>query len=209
MPDLSFTPNIPARFALGSTIPGTNGRGQCVYQLQDGRDLLVTPELSRSIESLGLTPGEPFWICCYWSGKADEKAAWNVWLDPAAEKARAASEIAPEGPIVMGEDLTSVLRASIDQVQRRRKAPVRAAASASAVEEKGTGTYGPRIVPMVQPSPGKIPLNVAVRELVGIVAAALQQHGEQWSDAARQDLVSTCVIQMGKQGYLTLWERDN
>jgi hypothetical protein len=53
-----------------------------------------------------------------------------------------------------------------------------------------------------------IPLNVAFREITRFVAAELKAAGEQWSDEARQDFVSTVIIQAQKQKLLGPWERD-
>jgi len=58
------------------------------------------------------------------------------------------------------------------------------------------------------PPPLKIPLNLAVAEAVRMVVQALKESGEQWSDAARQDLVSTVLIAAQKEGWIAPWQRE-
>jgi hypothetical protein len=41
------------------------------------------------------------------------------------------------------------------------------------------------------------------------VTAELKQTGEQWSDQARQDMISTVLISASNSGLLSLWERNN
>ena len=36
----------------------------------------------------------------------------------------------------------------------------------------------------------------------------MRETGEQWSDAARQDLVSTVLITAQREGWLALWKRE-
>jgi hypothetical protein len=42
--------------------------------------------------------------------------------------------------------------------------------------------------------------DVALRRILRTTLAALKDAGEQWSDAARQDLVSTLMIQAARDG---------
>ena len=56
--------------------------------------------------------------------------------------------------------------------------------------------------------PQRIPYNVAFREIVQFVITELKQSGEQWSDQARQDLVSTVLIGASRQNLLDVWERQ-
>jgi hypothetical protein len=55
--------------------------------------------------------------------------------------------------------------------------------------------------------PPRIPYNVAFREVLSFVTAELKQTGEQWSDQARQDMISTVLISASNSGLLSLWER--
>ena len=85
------------------------------------------------------------------------------------------------------------------------------AASIEAVNAERNGTQlhfpglGPVLVtPASQPAPpappkrppfgGRVPYDVALRQIVAVVVRNLSECGEQWSDGARQDLVSTLFI---------------
>ena len=57
------------------------------------------------------------------------------------------------------------------------------------------------------PVPIKIPLNIAFREILAFCTQELRAAHEQWSDSARQDLVSTLLIQAAREGWCTIWER--
>jgi hypothetical protein len=46
-----------------------------------------------------------------------------------------------------------------------------------------------------------------VGEVVKFVTSGLRDAGEQWSDASKQDLVSTVIIAAAKMGLLGVWER--
>jgi hypothetical protein len=50
-------------------------------------------------------------------------------------------------------------------------------------------------------------LCVAFRETVQFVTAELKAAGEQWSDQAKQDMVSTVLIAASKSGLVGVWER--
>jgi hypothetical protein len=73
--------------------------------------------------------------------------------------------------------------------------PVTAAGSHSN-EVNGTSNRGPFV---------KIPLNLAVIDAVRMVQFAMRETGEQWSDGARQDLVSTILITAQREGWVSPW----
>jgi len=98
-------------------------------------------------------------------------------------------------------------------VRQIRRQPQRETEPVETVE-LGTGTHGPAPQRAPRPVraaattlPGRVPYNVAFREVVQFVSAGLKDTGEQWSDQARQDLVSTVLISAAKAGLLCLWER--
>ena len=72
--------------------------------------------------------------------------------------------------------------------------------------DRGTGTFGPAPLPQSL-RPPRIPYNVAFREVLHFVTAELHEAGEQWTDQARQDMVSTVLISASNNGLLSLWER--
>ena len=49
----------------------------------------------------------------------------------------------------------------------------------------------------------KVGYDVALRRILRVTIAELKTAGEQWSDAARQDLVSTLMIQAARDGVIT------
>ena len=51
--------------------------------------------------------------------------------------------------------------------------------------------------------PVKVGYDVALRRILCVAIAELKTAGEQWSDAARQDLVSTLIIQAARDGVIT------
>jgi hypothetical protein len=51
--------------------------------------------------------------------------------------------------------------------------------------------------------PIKVGYDVALRRILRTTIAELKTAGEQWSDAARQDLVSTLMIQAARDGVIT------
>jgi len=207
---IELRPNEPQEMALAGEISPCklpNGLG-CLYTLADGRILHLGESVARSVADLQLKPGETFRVCLHQKGSG--LPYWSVWLSPETERARAAAE-AP--------DLAEQLSASLELVGRRRRS------AETAVPARGflaaTGTDGAAAVPAASSKPaiaavsgsrcrseGPIPYNVAFREIVGLVARELAAAGEQWSDQARQDAVSTLFIAAGKAGWLGLWERE-
>ena len=47
----------------------------------------------------------------------------------------------------------------------------------------------------------------AVVDAVRMVQAAMKECNEQWSDQARQDLVSTILIGAQREGWIQCWKR--
>jgi hypothetical protein len=47
-----------------------------------------------------------------------------------------------------------------------------------------------------------MPMDRAVVAAVKMVQAAMVETGEQWSDDSRQDLASTVLIQMAREGWI-------
>ncbi|HUD75727.1 MAG TPA: hypothetical protein VMQ76_11700 [Terracidiphilus sp.] len=103
--------------------------------------------------------------------------------------------------------------------QRRPKVETMPAPAEIAIHgeaQQGTGTYGPAPKILTAPiparlpamaRPGRVPYNVAFREIVGFVISELKASGEQWTDQSRQGLVSTVIISASRQGLLDIWER--
>lgn len=207
---VEFSPNEPQEFTLKRdsrpyTLPNQAGS---LYTLSDGRILHLSPVCAQAIADLRLGPNESFRVCLHQKGNG--LPYWSAWLSPETEKARAAAE-APE--------LERQLAESISIVRGRRRSPETAVLERA--DLPATGTEGaalpaisrkPAIAAVAgdrRGKPGPIPYNVAFREIVKLVASELLQAGEQWSDQARQDAVSTLFIAAGKAGWLGLWERED
>ncbi len=197
-----FESNIPQELTLDPDsrpvkLPGASG---WLYSSSDGRLLHLGPSVADSLRLLGLKPGESFRICLH--ERVPELPFWSVWLSPETEKARAIDEL-------QAEPLETKLAASLAFF------PGPVAETSDVRSLRPTGTEGPRPKPAIaavasgkRKAAGAIPYNVAFRELVTLVASELKAAGEQWSDQARQDAVSTLFIAAQKAGFLTVWERD-
>lgn len=193
--EVIFTPNVPQTLALHSVEGELDDRYNRVhYTTADGRDLSVSSLVAVKINGLELRPGEQFGMCKRWTGNRADPVEWTVWLDLRSEKARAAEEV-PE-----------VERQLVEPVREIRR---RLAAAVVPDPELSTGTNGRSPLPAKSRSlpPARIPYNVAFKETVQFVTAGLKEVGEQWSDQARQDMVSTIIIAASKAGLLSLWER--
>jgi hypothetical protein len=82
------------------------------------------------------------------------------------------------------------------------------------VDPPAAGWQAPAASPQPAPNgnghavPTKVPYDVAFNELLDIVTGSLKDHGEQWSDEAKQGAVSTLFIQACRDGYCTMWSRQ-
>lgn len=209
---VQFAPNVPQQLALsdpeGMILEG-RFKDQVFYQLTDGRGMVLDTDTAAKLNLLGLQKAEAFSICKTWSGRPKDAMEFTVWLSPSSEKQRAATE----DP----EETMEQLRLSIEMARQPkipRKPPERVNAPPQMI--RGTGTNGPAPQPQALPfstpppsRPGKqqIPYNVAFLEVTQFVTKNLDAAGEQWSDQARQDMVSTILISAAKQGLLSVWER--
>jgi hypothetical protein len=198
---VALVPNVPQELAL-SDVSGIPEAYEVSYQTTDGRTLKVPHKVAVTINELDLKPGESFCICRDKTGMGS--VTYRVWLPPKTEQGRAAAE-APA--------LEQQLATSLEIVKGRKK-PKRAAPEPQPrLFDRGTGTDGPAALPVTLPTrvhhPGRIPMNVAVSEIVEFVTKTLNATGEQWNDQAKQDLCSTVFIAAQKAGYLEVWERRN
>jgi hypothetical protein len=176
------------------------GDYEITYTLTDGRLLKVSKQLAAKINELDLQPGETFKICkqmVFNEQRRRETPSWTVWLTPESEHARAKQEMQP--PMTLAD----VKRSKIRSIRKTASAPSQQTALTF---DRGTGTYGPLPLPQ-RLRPPRIPYNVAFREVLEFVTGELKQAGEQWTDQARQDMVSTVLISASNNGLLSLWER--
>jgi hypothetical protein len=230
---VEFEPNTPQQIALrfktGKTVEGRFG-DQMYFSLSDGRAMYVDLDVAAKIDQLQLRPSEPFWLCKRWTGKKTDKPTWEAWTDAGEPQAAPAPVPAapPRRPLPFPHTpaQTSVLErqleASLEEIRRNKAgavatapAPAAAPAAQSPAQSAhaGNGSTGKNgAAPYVPPSAGgsplvKIPYDVAFRELLKVVTDSLKAAGEQWSDAAKQDALSTLFIQASRDGFLSVWER--
>jgi hypothetical protein len=198
---LKFELNQPVTVALStiSTMDVFNdyGKPQVLFALADNRRLYATPELARKIKSLGVRELESFAIRKYKKGR---NVFYDVWLSTSSEKARAVEE-APEIAAQLSQ-LNVIAMPAPAETQFR---PLLA-----------TGTDGPVLQPSPVPQLARasnrpraeiIPFNVAFREVTRFVVDELKACGEQWTDQAKQDIVSTVLISAAQKGLVGVWER--
>ena len=98
-------------------------------------------------------------------------------------------------------DLERQLAQSIDMAERR-KLEAKLNQHIDAQAANGAKPYAASGIPA---PPTKIPMDRAVVDAVRMVQAAMQETGEQWSDEARQDLVSTILIAGQREGWIAMW----
>ena len=109
---LQFHAGVPVEVILaaaGELVSGT-WKDVVIYQLQNGQTMYLDTEVAASVNLMEIQPGEKFFVCKYYVDPEMKHPAWNVWLAPETEKARAARE-EPE--------LERQLRESIDLAQRK------------------------------------------------------------------------------------------
>ena len=221
---VQFVLNVPMQLALQDPSGQYDATYEEVsYPTVDGRELVLPVRAAERLNLLDLRPQESFGLCKRWTKEKGSIPYFDIWLSPASEQARAAAEIAqaerqPAATLTAPAPASQPLTPQPRKRQRRAKVeamPTPGPLAIPAEPQRATGTYGP--TPQLAPPmparfhamsrPQRVPFNVAFREVVGFVSAELKASGEQWSDQARQDLVSTVLISASRQGLLDLWER--
>jgi hypothetical protein len=217
---IHFSPNVPQILSL-SDPAGTPNGFNVEYPTTDGRVLSLPRAVAIRLNALDVKCGESFGIC----KRVPQLGVniplhrtifeWDLWLTPETEQARAAKEqeVMPTGPLIEADATRTSGTVAQGRVRTRKLKAMPAPALHSAADDTAalppTGTEGPapRLATMKRTRVGQIPYNVAFREVCQFVTKGLQEAGEQWSDQARQDAVSTILIAASKQGLLTVWER--
>jgi len=225
MPEtIPFPPNVPVVLSLADPDPKAEHYDfetqQGRFTASDGRILVLPRQAAIKLNELAVQPGEEIGICKYATGKRGQIPTWAVWLTPKTEQARAEAEkrqgIAQEPPASHDKAQPSKPAVAPPIEIRKTARKKRANPDQARLFDRGTGTYGPAPLPSGVPllaasskrKPiGAIPWNIAFREVARFVAQELESIGEQWSDSARQDAVSTILIAASKAGHIGLWER--
>ena len=221
---VQFVLNVPQTLALQDPSGEYNeAYNEVSYPCVDERILALETRAAERLNALFLRPGESFAICRRWNHEKGTIPYIDIWLCPASEQRRAAEETArQEAPAAASSFVAAPAAASDPPAPRKRQKRQKVQEMPNPPVQpgfwdgRGNGTYGPvgfRDRPTPQPAiasahrPPKIPYNVAFREVVQFVTAGLKEAGEQWSDAAKQDMISTVLISASQQGLLQLWER--
>jgi len=228
MTPLQIKPNVPLVVAIVNpegVFDFEGGFG--LYETTAGQTFILPRPAVVLLNTLDPEPGEEIVITKHWSGKRGEKAEWTVALSPNSEKCRAKAEETPA-------TLSQQLEASIEHERERRRSlgdptPIRRPSKRAPAPEvqprlfdRGTGTHGPapaiqpedvpRSIPLPavaigrSPAQGKIPANIAVREILAFIKA--DPSTANWGDQSVQDLASTVIIAAYRAGHVGLWERQ-
>src|SRR4029434_9454779 len=223
---IKFEFDRPVEVALRYTEPRVfpsqfdGGDDRHMFSTTDGRVMYVTPLTSARIKALQLAQGECFFICKRKNGRLTEYEVSRETGEPIEPPAPAPARppapfktklperayYKPELSPAAEATLEQQLHASLDMVNRRKAGEqgdgtlaVMAPAPRPAVQVNG--------VPAKATAPVKIPMDRAVVDAVRMVQAAMKECNEQWSDQARQDLVSTILIGAQREGWIQCWKR--
>jgi hypothetical protein len=207
MEKLTLTPNVPQQIALkfpdGKLVEGRFG-DQMMYSLVNNQVMYLDTDVAAKINALELRKNEPFWICKRWTGKKGDQIQWDIYrLD--GNSAAVATGSAP-----------TAIESQIAAQRQQPIPPMPAAAMVGRVvfangngnkpvNGNGAPPNGARAyeAPGIPAPPIKVGYDVALRRILRVAIAELKTGGEQWSDNARQDLVSTLFIQATRDGAVT------
>ena len=205
--EVKLQPNIPLQLALQDPAGVPDGF-RVHYQTTDGRTLSLPRPVAIELNELDLRPAESFVICRY--RNPEGYSSLKVWLTAATEQQRALIEIATDDP-TMTVPPQPETPGRVSGLKRKKTK----SQDQPRLFDRGTGTYGPALQPLADSRPltalsrigGPIPMDLAFRRILGFVTDALKDAGEQWTDQAKQDAVSTCLIAAAKKGWLKVWDR--
>ena len=187
------------------------GGERAMYSLTDGRVMYVDSLGAARIKSLGVQPGELFFVVKRKNGRLTDYVAFREGQEPPEPDHRWSAPPAAKRPVYKTPDLVANVAArnaaangepsdlerqlaqSIDMVERRK------------LEAKLNAHIDAPANGAAKTPPTKIPMDRAVIDAVRMVQAAMKETGEQWSDASKQDLVSTVLITAQREGWVTMW----
>lgn len=199
---LRFESNQPQTIALefpeGVSVPGQYGP-QVRFSLTENRLMYLDLDVAQAIKTLGVEPGQPFTICKRW--EKGRKVWWEVEkaksASGASEAIRAAGLPPTPSPAPKLEPTSSETANRLVSHAEPVRIPPKPAPTPIADSTPRTSGMQLTRTPPVKPS-----YEEAFRECLRIVTAGLAQTGEQWSDGAKQAMVSTLMIQLGRENRL-------
>lgn len=231
MEKLTLTPNVPMQIALkfpdGKCVEGRFG-DQVMFSLTNSQVLYLDTDVAAKINALELRKNEPFGICKRWTGKKGDSIRWDIFrLDPGSITAATClgtaaleAQIASERQHQVIPSMPAVPTLGREVIANGSEAGVGAPAPATAALQPPSNINGNGNKPSNgngQPPDGsrpytvagipipslKIGYDIALRRILRVTIVELKAAGEQWSDAARQDLVSTLMIQAARDGFIS------
>lgn len=208
----------------GKLVEGRFG-DQVMYSLTNGQVMYLDTDVAAKINLLELRKNEPFMICKRWTGKKGDAPQLDIWRPDAASVATGIAPSAIDGEIAMQRQqppLPMPVAPTGGRVvfANGSGAGVGAPAPATAALQPPSYNNGngnkpvsgngapPNVVRPYEAAgipapPVKVGYDVALRRILRVAIAELKAAGEQWSDSARQDLVSTLMIQAARDGVIT------
>ena len=187
---IRFQPNVPVIVALES--PGVQvrsfGRLEVRYFLTENRMMYLDLDVAKHLDLLHLAVGDKVSIT------RREEIGKKPWWDLARIQTAQAvpGQIPPQLPVTPVENpakVTGTLSPGIVRSVPDRKPP----------QTQPPPPPPPSGLTLTRKPPVRLDYETAFRECLRIVTEGLNKAGEQWSDEAKQAMVSTLVIQAGRE----------
>lgn len=196
---IRFELNQPVTVALefpeGVRVAGHYGP-QVKFFLTEERVMYAVPDLADAIRILGVKPEEPFTITKRW--ETGKKPWWDLERIKSPSKAVENSETpqTTTPPPKNESSPVSATQGAILSAVPDRKTPQKGTHIQASAPPPHSGMHLTRTPPL-KPS-----YEEAFRECLRIVTTGLGDAREQWSDSAKQAMVSTLLIQLGRENRL-------
>jgi hypothetical protein len=187
-PSVSFQSNIPERVALAhpdGVYKDGMYRPRVMYTLTHGRVMFLDPDVAARIKTMGMLPGQEFWIVKRKPAGRGQKTRWDIYQeDP--------TPLAGESP------LECDLRLSLHEIERQRSIP------------KEQSTPHPQPSSASAPGPACTPSSPGVQEVALSVVAKKPQAWAQTLVGQTNQLVDAyaeCILHAAQHG-LTVKPED-
>lgn len=228
MEKLTLIPNVPQQIALkfpdGKLVEGRYG-DQVMFSLTNGQVMYLDTDVAAKINLLELHKNEPFMICKRWTGKKGDQIQWDMFrlegnsaavvtgIPPTVLESQIAAP-QPIPPMAAAPMVGRGVFVNGSGAGAGTPAPATAAFQPPSYNNgndnkpvNGNGAPPNAARPYetagIPAPPVKVGYDVALRRILRVAIAELKAAGEQWSDVARQDLVSTLMIQAARDGVIT------
>jgi hypothetical protein len=194
---LKFEPNQPQVVALEFPT-GVNVHGQhgpyVRFSLLGNRMMFLAPDVAHAIKTLGVSPGEPFTVTR--RTEPGRRSWWDVArVRPSGSSQAAPAASRPDSPAPGSKNEPSPVSAT--GPGGLTAVPDRIQGKPAAQPPPPDGGLRLTRTPPVKPS-----YEEAFRECLRIVRDGLDAQGERWGEQSVQAMVSTLMIQAGRDGKL-------